>query len=510
MLSAVFAASLFAGCNTSLGAEKGVLNIRYFASGYGSDWLEYAAEKYKEEHPGFKYKLIADPTITNTVGTYLKSGQNLADIYMTQGSAAWTEWVSLGYIENLQSVYETEVQTSAGPRKIKDYIDKDLVNKNYAQRIYGQGEYYPWLMPWGVLNISFAYNEDILLSTKHTVEVADSNFVLNTNWTRPPETMEELGAYCTDVLARGDKVKPLSLAFADALHWMKFPMYVWWAQYQGIFEENTANIQEGDGAYYDFFNFENAEVWKQEGIQKAIDAWRGLIVDDKGNWKNTVDNIEEHTVQDAERLFASGESALLLAGSFFYNETKDYLDQNGDGKDDYTFKMMNMPRIGDGKNCPKNNDNSYSTVNFFSTDDCMFIPAKATNKDLAKDFLAYLCNEEMLLKFTQTSGSMRPFDYNPIELLPDEEWNPFTASCFEMYYNSDVRLYDYPANKAVEDISPMYLYKKPSLAGSVGDAAIIERMRTRTGKQVMVDDANSVYSSTAKAFKSWKTELGLD
>ena len=151
------------GCATTGRTQKGVLTIQYFEGGYGTEWLEYAAKKYQEENPGFQYKLIPDSTITNQVYTYLKSGQNLADIYMTQGSTAWVEWVSLGYIENLESVYEAEVDTSSGKRKIKDYLDPDVMKKNYSQRIYGQGSHYPWMLPWASPVISFAYNETILL-----------------------------------------------------------------------------------------------------------------------------------------------------------------------------------------------------------------------------------------------------------------------------------------------------------------------------------------------------------
>lgn len=507
-LASVFSVSMAAGavgCSTSQGTSSDTLTIRYFQGGYGSAWLEYAAAEYQKENPEFKYKLIGDTSITNTVHTYLKSGQNLADIYMTQGSSAWPEWVSLGYIENLETVYETEVETSGGKRKIKDYIDQDLLNKNYAQRIYGQGSYYPWMMPWASCGISFAYNETILLSTKHTVAAEGSNFTIGENWTAAPKTVNELAAYCTDVLARNDGIKPFSLAFADGMHWLEYFMAVWWAQYQGVFEENTQNVAADAGAYYDFYNFESPEVWKQEGIQSAIDQWRTLIVKDASSWKNTVDNIEEHTVQEAEKIFARGESAMVLAGSFSYNEMKDYITNP-----DYVFKMMNMPLFGDGSTAMKNTDGSSTTINYFMNDETIFIPAKANNKELAKKFLAYLCNEKMLLKFTQETGTMRPFDYNPLELLPDQQWDPYTKSYLDMYFGSDVRLSNYPANKAVEEISPMYLYKKPSMFGRTTTAAIIADMRTKTGNEIMVGGTSNVYTTTKNYFNTWKSELGLE
>lgn len=506
-LSIVMAVSV-AGCSTTKKTPKGVLTIQYFDGGYGREWLESAAKKYQEEHPDFKYNLIPDTQITNTVNTYLRSGQNLADIYMTQGSTAWTEWVSLGYIENLESVYEAEVNTSSGKRKIKDYMDSDVMKKNYSQRIYGQGSYYPWMMPWASPSISFAYNETILLSTKHTVNPEGSNFTVGTNWTEPPKTVSELAAYCTDVLARNDGIKPFSLPFADGMHWLEYFMSVWWAQYQGVYEENLQNVSAGDGSYYDFYNFESAEVWKQVGIQKAIDQWRTLIIDDKGNFKNTVDNITEHTVQDAERIFARGESALVLAGSFSYREMKDYISNK-----DHVFKMMSLPLFDDGTKALKNSDGTTTTnINYFMNDETIFIPSGAVNKDLAKEFLVYLCNEEMLLDFTMKTGTMRPFDYNPLTSLPDQEWDAYTKSYLDLYFGSDIRLSNYPANKAVEDVSPMYLYKRPTMFGRTATSSIINDMRSMTGKDIMVGEKNSknVYTVTKGYFNTWKTELGID
>ena len=494
------------GCSTALQTEKGVLTIRYFEGGYGSDWLEYAAKKYQDEHPGFKYKLIPDTTITNTVNTYLKSGQNLADIYMTQGSTAWTEWVSLGYIENLESVYEAEVNTSSGKRKVKDFMDADVVKKNYSQRIYGQGSYYPWMMPWASVGMSIAYNETILLSTSHTI-AKEGAWNVGDKWTAPPETVEDLAAYCADVLARNDGIKPFSLPFADGMHWLEYYMAVWWAQYQGVYEENTLAVSEGDGAYYDFYNFESAEVWKQKGIQKAIDQWRTLIVGEGGEWKNTVANIEEHTVQEAERIFARGESALALVGSFSYKEMEEYITNK-----DHVFKMMSMPLFDDGTKAMKNEDGTSAKINYFMNDETIFIPSGAVNKDMAKEFLVYLCNEEMLLDFTKRTGTMRPFDYNPLEAEPDYEWSPYTQSYLDIYFGSDIRVSNYPANKAMEDVSPMYLYKRPTMFGRTATSSVINDMRTMTGEQIMVGEKNSrnVYTVTKSYFNTWKTELGIE
>ena len=496
----------FAACKSKSGtgggqAQEGVLTIRHFNFGYGTEWLISALESYKAEHEGFNYRLQSDPTITNTITTYLKSGQNLSDIYITQGGD-WSSWVSEGYLANLKDVYETEVQTSAGMRTVRDFMDDELVSRFYMQKYVGQGEYLPWVLPLGSINCSFAYNEKILLATPHTTESASGKWEVGDLWTAPPETVEEFLAYCTDLNAR--KITPIAWAGAEA-HWLKFLMYGWFAQYQGVHEENLQNVAEGDGAYYDFWNFESADVWKMEGIQKAIETVQSIFVDEsKDAWKNTLGAVDEYTTQDAEQRFVDGETAMLLAGSFFYSEMKNLI-----GEDD-VFKMMALPTI---EKAEQNEDGSVKSMTFCSTDEIIVVPAKATNLDLAKDFLAYLCNEENVLKFTQSSGTMRPFEYDALELSgADFEWNPFTESVLNMYNDSDVRLYAYPAGTANEEVSLIYRYETPDLEGHQVWQTFLSAIKTMTPEQIMVTgkgDYKSVYDITLPEFEKWEKELNI-
>lgn len=481
--------------------SSNTLTIRHFNFGYGTEWLVSALESYKAEHEGFTYQLIPDSTITDTVTTYLKSGKNLSDIYMTQGGA-WSEWVSMGYLANLDDIYQTKVQTSAGMRTIADYMDDELVSRFYMQKYVGQGEYLPWVLPIGSIGCSLIYNEEILFATPHTTADTEGKWSKGENWTAPPQTVDELLAYCTDLNARG--ITPLAWAGLES-HWLKFLMYVWFAQYQGVHEENLLNVSEGDGSYYDFWNFSSADVWKMEGIQKAIETLQSIFVDKSaGGWKNTLGGVNEYTTQDAERQFVSGNTAMLLGGAFFYTEMEDYIEKD-------IFKMMQLPAI---ENAEKNEDGTVKTMTFYSTDEIMFVPAQAKNTELAKDFLAYLCSEENMLKFTQCSGTMRPFEYNAIELSGDDyKWNAFTKSVLTMYNDSDVRLYAYPAGKANEDVSLIYRYIGPDLEGKQVWETFLSVLKKLTPMQIMITgsgDYKSVYDVTAPEYEKWKIELGIE
>ena len=272
--------------------------------------------------PGFEYKLNPDPYISSTVTTYLQSGKNLSDIYMIQDGSKWAEWVSNGYIASLQDVYEAEVETSEGTVKVKDYMDQNLVGRYYMQGRVGQGDYIPWVLPEASISTSLIYNEDYLLATPHTTTEA-GKWNAGDYWTQPPATVADLLVFCNDFNARGLKnsdgqaITPFTLAGKES-HWLKFFLYIWFAQYQGVYEENELNADQiaGEGSYYDFWNFASENVWKMTGIQVAIGTLKQIFVDDSGEWKNLYGSVSEYSTQDAEREFVKGNSAMLIGGSF--------------------------------------------------------------------------------------------------------------------------------------------------------------------------------------------------
>ncbi len=511
VMSILSVGMLLTACAGKNETKEGVLTIHYYEGGYGSEWLEDALEAYKADHPDFQYKLNPDPYISTSVTTYLQSGKNLSDIYMIQDGSKWSEWVANGYLANLNDVYEAEVETSEGTKKVKDYMDQNLVGRYYMQGRVGQGEYIPWVLPEASISTSLVYNEEYLLGTQHTT-TESGKWNAGEYWTAPPATVDELLAFCDDFNARGlknsdgESITPFTLAGKES-HWLKFFLYIWFAQYQGVYEENVLNASEiaGEGSYYDFWNFASDNVWKMTGIQVAIETLQEIFVGNGGEWKNLYGSVNEYSTQDAEREFVKGNSAMLVGGSFFYNEMKRFLDLDGDGKDDYTFKMMPLPTI---ENAQENEDGTASVLSFYSTDEIIFVPAKATNLELAKDFLATLFSEENNLNFTQKTGTMRPFDYDPIALSgEDYEWNPFTESVLALYRDSDERLFAYPYGKTSEEVSLIYRYAQPDIFGSLGWATFLNNgVKKLTAAQVMVEGTSSftsVYDATKEDYETW-------
>lgn len=505
------------GCGKKNTGKTNQLRVTFFEGGFGRKWLENALNdfvaKKKNEGTDISYVLEGKPdSITTEVKTYLGSGKNLSDIYMTQ-NAEWQGFVTNGNkLASLESVYETEVEKLDGSKvKVKDLLLPEVVKKGYMRRKAGQGKEQPWILPWSLLETSIIYNEDLMKKTPKST----GGF-----WTETPKTMQELAALCNDINAAnaskvyGGEVVPFSWTYGN-INYFEYVLNVLWAQQQGVYESRI----DGEGAYYDFWNFESPDVWKQTGIQKAIDEWANIIVDKStGKWKNSFDEnfVSQKTFMEAALSFCQGKSVLFLGGSFFENEMGmyGYLDQNNDGKADFNYKMMYVPLSADAL---KNEDGTDSMINYCSVNDMMFVPAEATNVELAKEFLAFMCNEKYLLDFTLQTGCLRPFDYDPVELTKNDgnvKWSDFFLSCYDMKKNADYNLFNFPMNAAKTDsVSLYYTTYTPVLFQSPGVAQCMRNMRTQTGKQIMVDGVNgdgkgSVYAESKKVWDDWTIALG--
>lgn len=506
-LTAVLSASaIFAtGCKKN-GNEKDNLLITFYEGGFGRQWLVNVADDFvaKKAEEGVSVKVTLSgqgSDIDTNVDTFLSSGRNLSDIYMVRTRGSWASDVTSGYLANLNSVYETEVEKLDGSKiKIKDYMMDEISDMPYMQKVPEQGGKYPWIMPWSVLETSIIYNEDLLKKTDRASTGG--------KWTQPPRTMNELAELCDDINsasaanAYGKSVAPIAWA-VGGINYFQNIIYCLWAQQQGV---ETSNI-EGEGSFYDFWNFASPEVWKQTGIQKGIDEWRKIVVGSNGNWKNSIENVIQITFQESCAAFSRQESVMLLGGSFFENEMSSMLDRDGDGKPDFSFKMMAVP-VTDG--CVQK-DGHDAVMNYCSTDDMMLVPAKATNVELAKEFLAFMCNEKYLVDFSVQTGCLRPFKYDPVKLTENDEsvkWSDFFHSCYDMM-KSDYNIFTYPKTAAERgEVSLFYTYMRPELFQGLGVTTACLYMKNKSGREIMTG-SDGVYPFAAKSWNQWKNDLEI-
>ena len=472
------------------------LVVKYYSGAYGDEWIELAAEEFEKEK-GVSVQVVPSSDMDCGAENNLTAGKNLADVYIGS-SNRWQSWVQNGYIENLQDVFDSTVTTSKGDVKISDYIDPDVVGRCSIERQVGTGDSYPWIIPFTAMPMSLAYNADALKQIPHTSSTAVSAESVDpsTNkWIAPPENLTEWLALCDDINAYESSDNHTYVPFgwsALASEQVYYFMFTWWAQYQGLYESNIA----GQGSFYDFWNFGNtskttleqtfsSSVFEQDGIAASLDNFKKLVVDSKTeNYKNSLSAVNTLTTQELTRaLYAERNEerpVIAMASSFGESEARltGVLDSDSDGKNDSDIRFMNIPSL-DG-----HEDEKYL---YCAYDDLMFIPSGAEHKELAKEFLVFLCSEDQLKKFTvRSGGGIRPFNYDARE-IEDDSLTAYNKSVFDVYYNS-TRIYDFPMNAYKESpfaVSLIYTYESPVVFAEVSIATVVNMIKKTDGAEIM-------------------------
>ena len=472
------------------------LVVKYYSGAYGDEWIELAAKEFAEAK-GVSVQVIPSSDMDCGAENSLTAGKNLADVYIGS-SNRWQSWVQNGYVENIKSVFESTVTTSEGEVKIADYIDPEVVGRCYVERQVGTGDSYPWILPFTAMPMSLAYNNDVLQQIPHTSSVkvsTDSVDKATNKWIAPPKNLTEWLALCDDINAfeSGDNHKYVPFGWsALASEQVYYFIFAWWAQHQGLEKSNV----KGQGSFYDFWNFGNtskttldqtfsSSVFDQEGLAVALDSFKKLAVDEKTEgYKNCLSAVNTVTTQELTRaLYAERNEerpVIAMASSFGESEARltGVLDSDSDGKQDSDIRFMNIPSL-DG-----HEDEKYL---YCAYDDLMFIPSAAEHKDLAKEFLVFLCSEDQLVKFTvRSGGGIRPFNYDARK-IEDDSLTAYNKSVFDVYYSS-TKVYDFPLTAYKESpyaVSLIYTYESPIAFADLGMSTVINMIKKTNGAEVM-------------------------
>lgn len=486
-------------CGSKGGTNEGNKNhdlvVKYYSGAYGDEWIKLAADEFGKEK-GVNVQAIPSSDMDCGAENSLTAGKNLADVYIGS-SNRWQSWVQNGYVENLKSVYDAAVKTSKGDVKISDYIDSEVIGRCYIERQVGTGDSYPWIIPFTAMPMSLAYNNDALKKIPHTssASVSAESVDKSTNkWIAPPKNLSEWLALCDDIntYKSDDKHKYVPFGWsALASEQVYYFMFTWWAQYQGLYESNVA----GQGSFYDFWNFGNtskttlnqtfsSSVFNQTGIAAALDNFKKLVIDSNGNYKNSLSAVNTLSTQELTRaLYAERNEerpVIAFASSFGESEARltGVLDSDSDGKQDSDIRFMNIPALDGHEN---------EKYLYCAYDDLMFIPSGAAHKDLAKEFLIFLCSEDQLKKFTvRSGGGIRPFNYDARE-IEDKSLTAYNKSVFDIYYNS-TKVYDFPLKAYKESpfaVSLIYTYESPIVFADVSIATVMNMLKNTNGADIM-------------------------
>ena len=142
---------------------------------------------------------------------------------------------------------------------------------------------------------------------------------------------------------------------------------------------------------------------------KALEFWSNIAIDnatDKTGAPKYV-NSQSSGYVTAQLLFSQGRVAMMPNGTWFENEVETASGHTID------IALMPTPYVKEAK---KDANDEYIYVNFAGNIGGSFIPSQAQNKDMAKKFLAFLAEEEVVLDTFKESGYTLGFsaDYSSI------------------------------------------------------------------------------------------------
>ncbi len=404
------------GRNPDIG-KNGTLKITYYKGGTGSEWIEEMAKAFEDETL-VKVELTDDAQATENALTLLESNRNLPDVMFILYTN-WQKFVQKGYLEPMDDLYDgtfsatfgdatinskyslgnTTVYSADSSKGTSDLTVSDIFEPEYLN--YGKtsktatSEKHFWVMPWTSGTTGIVYNVDMLASV---------------GYTNPPATYEELVDCCEKLVAKG--IAPFAWGGEEFGYW-DFVTMGWWAQYSGV------------DTWENFYQFESVEVFNDPGRVKALEAWKNLLVNNDGTWKNSINAPMGRDHNDAHRVFVTGDAAMCPTGSWIETEVGKFLPEG------FKMAMMPTPTIEGAKT-----DENGNVIQVCNTEagDLALIPKNAENVTAAKAFLAFMNRPEWIEKFTRYTGMPRPFLYKPSTI---DGLSAFSKSCMEYYENSE-------------------------------------------------------------------------
>ncbi len=484
-------------------AQAGRLSIVYYPGGYGEEYLQYFCQQFLANKRGVQpseivygvdYILEPDPDITYDWARRIETTTNCPDLIISNAMSARA--VSRGLVANLESVYNTEVATSKGNKKIREFVMSEA-KEQYTYDFKGAGKF-SFAMPWTAIPISIAYNNTILKKITHVSSIPVGEDALsNGKWVRPPKTVNELKAIFEDATNYDPALTKFGFSISGGANWFESLIITWWAQRQGI---DTEYLYAGEGSYYDFWAYKNEEIFKQTGIQDALATIKDLFVKN-GQIVNSYASVESITLKESQQAFAEGKALFCLTGDFF---EKEYAEQIALSQQD--FRMMRVPSIENA--VTKEDGTTPIDLSYINISSCAYVPNKATNKELAKEFLAYTSSEENCKKMSEMIGAIRPFDYDARTVNGYSGLSAFTKSVFNLYYDADDYLVKFPRNVESSKISAAFLFENASenIFYAVKYGEVISSLKNYSPRQIMIDGEDSVYQQMKTKFDQWRTD----
>lgn len=308
VLAAAISLSAFAGCGNKPSANSATdIEISFWVAGFGEKFMDDIIAGFNEKYPEYNAYKKSSTTSTTLVNT-LKLGQNdTTDIYFNQ-QANLRNYRDL--FMNLEEIVNEKIdgEDKSVAEKYDSSLFRSLKNPDGSLDMLG----------WAGGVAGIMYNADIINGTDYKV----------------PKTSDQLQrltiALKSDKRYNAQTFTPF-VTFNDGGYYL-YLVKAWMAQYAGIdyYNDSWLMLKDAEG------NSPSKDVYlgREDGKYAALDALTKIFKND-----TLLYGANSDTKDSAQTKFVQGKGAMMVNGTWMYNEAE------SSGSKTKDFRIMRTPVI---------------------------------------------------------------------------------------------------------------------------------------------------------------------
>ncbi len=327
----------------------GELELQIFVGGFGSEWWEYAIEKFQEQNPDLEITAHLDANINAQMKTRWAKDNPPDFVFLDGTNLPGETWMAEGKLMDLSDIYENG-NVYGTDEKVKDKIREGLVNTYKDTDAVYQ-------MPFALSTYGMWYDETLFTQK---------------NW-QVPKNFEELKTFSAQ--AQKDGVTPI-------IYTGQYSGYLVWGLLMPAVASEAVASNDLD-YFYDVANAANEEVFADQRFVRCLEKLKELA--DAGYYDKSGLSMNHITSQAT---WLKRTDALIPNGLWLESEMKDSTP------DDFQMRYYpSMLQDADQPTC------------VIATANTVGIASKAKNPEAAAAFLRFLYTDEISAKFVELCSS---------------------------------------------------------------------------------------------------------
>lgn len=351
-----------------------VLKLSGLDGGYGKAGWESVAKAFEEE-TGVKVELTLEKNISETLRPVLTSGKNVPDlIFLSVGSEGklTDTMIAEKQVSDISDVLTMTIpgESTTVEKKIIPGFTDALTSSPY-----GDGKLY--LAPINYSPCGLFYNAGLF---------EEKGWEVPTTW--------------DEMWALGDKAK------AEGIALFTYPT----TGYYDAFFSALLNETAGPEVYTKLMTYDVA-AWEMPEVKEAFEIVGKLAMYTE---ENTVANANKDGFTKNQQLILDNKALFVPNGTWLPGEMADAPRADG-----FKWGFTALPAVKDG-------GDRYSTT-FVEQ---IYIPEAAENKDLAKQFIAFIYSDKAVELFYKDSNAVIP-TLNSSSLMADDDENKLYFSIYD-------------------------------------------------------------------------------